>query len=161
MKTKAFFIFSFFFLIVSGSLSSIVLAKPQWLKEGLTATYKFNAYQIATRIFDVTPDGHGMSVEGMLYGNGTYSWAVRSLNGSQADVDIDVDLVFLDYDLEKNAWLTSPWNKSPSVKINVDDRETAASNGSLSRPPSTTTPSWAMTTRISATGWPTTTSSTC
>ena len=128
MKIRAFFIL-FFFLLVSGSICSVVVAKPNWLKEGLVVTYKFSAYDVITRVIGVTPDGRGTSVESMFSGNGTYSWAVKSLNGSDAEVEVDIDFVYEDYDIEKMMFFTNSWNKTASVRINVDDRETMASNG--------------------------------
>jgi hypothetical protein len=116
-------------LLANTQFSHIASAKPQWLKEGLTVKYNFNARFVSTRIFDVTPDSHGMSQEGMLSGNGTYTWAVKSLNGSQAEVEVNVDLVFSDYDLEEMMFFTNSWNKTSSVGIDVDDRDAVAANG--------------------------------
>lgn len=128
MNTNVSFIFLLFFMLLSACLFPVALAKPQWLKEGLAVTYKFNAYDVWTKFMGLTPEGASMH-EGMLDANGTYSWAVKSLNGSQAEVEVSVDLVFSDYDLEKMAWFTNSWNKTGSVEINVDDRETVAANG--------------------------------
>lgn len=125
MKTTAFFISFLFFLLVSSCLPSVALAKPYWLKEGFAATYKFKSYQIKTKIIEVLD--HGVACEALDQGNGTYSWKVKSLSGSYAEIDVDLDLVYRAR--EEGGFVALSWNKTASVKIDVDNRDTMTLNG--------------------------------
>jgi len=125
MRNTIFFIALLLFSLVS-SLSSVALAKPYWLKEGFAATYKFKSYRIMTKIIEVFDD-HGFACEALNRGDGTYSWEVKSLSGSYAEIDVDLDIVYRTW--EKGEVVTLPWNKTASVKIDVDNRDTMALNG--------------------------------
>jgi len=127
MKTTTFFTSFLFFLLVSSYLSSVALAKPYWLKEGFAATYKFKSYEIRTKIIEVFD--HGVACEALDQGNGTYSWEVKSLSGIYAEIDVDLDLIFRRYDNEKSEFVALPLNRTASVKIDMDNRDTIALNG--------------------------------
>jgi len=125
MKIKKLVFLPIFFLLSSNCFFPLALAKPYWLKEGFSATYKFKSYQIKTKIIEVSD--HGVACEALDRGNGTYSWEVKSLSGSYAEIDVDLDLVYRVR--EEGGFVTLPWNKTVSVKIDVDNRDTMAPNG--------------------------------
>jgi hypothetical protein len=126
MRRKIFTLFLLFFLLVNVFPFGVVFAKPQWLKEGLTATYRFMASSIVTRVIAILPN-HGAAVEALPNCNGTCSWSVKSISGSWAEVNVDLDFISSDY--TDQGKVTFPVNKTSSVRIDVDNRDTMASNG--------------------------------
>jgi hypothetical protein len=128
MKTTTFFISFLFFLLVSSCLPSVALGKPYWLKEGFAATYKVRSSGLISEIIEVV-DHNEVHCRGPAWGNGTYSWEVKSLSGSYAEADVHLDLVAEYWSDELSGYVTGAWNKTASVKIDVDNRDTMALNG--------------------------------
>ena len=114
-------------LLLISSLLPLTLAKPYWLKEGFSATYKVRSDGIISEIIEVV-DHTEVHCRGPIWADGTYSWKVKSLSGSYADVDFHIDLLVKDFD-ENNTLAIFPWNKTASVQMNVDNRDIIAPNG--------------------------------
>jgi hypothetical protein len=128
MKTASCFISIILLVALIFSLAPISVAKPQWLKEGLTVTYSLTSCEIVTEIIALLPD-NGVAEEVLFNANGTYSWRVDSLNGSIAETSISLNITHRLHDDEKNVFVSVPWNRSVSARIDVDSREAFALNG--------------------------------
>jgi len=128
MKIKKLIFLPIFFLLFSNCFFPLALAKPYWLKEGFSATYKVRSDGIISEIIEVV-DHSEVHCRGPNWGNGTYSWEVKSLTGSYAEVNVHLDLIAEYWSDEHSGFVTGPWNKTASVKTNVDNRDTMAPNG--------------------------------
>jgi len=126
MKRRALFV-PFFFLLFSSCFFPLASAKPHWLKEGFSATYRVRSGDIITKILKVV-DYNEVHCMGPNWGNGTYSWDVKAISGSYAEVNAHLDLLLEDFD-ENNTLAVFPWNRTVSVQMNVDNRDIIAPNG--------------------------------
>jgi hypothetical protein len=105
----------------------VVEAKPQWLNQDFTATYRVSTSGIVTKVLEVTDDS--MSIERIRRANGTYSWRVSSMGDEYVFADARLDLLFDDYDLNKSQFFQNTWNRTVSFKIDMDKRDVVALNG--------------------------------
>ena len=124
--------FLFLFLCVSCGLFRLVSAKPQFLKEGFGATYTLETVMVITQMISNPDDPQDLGVEGALGQpdkNGTYSWQVTSLDGSDAIVDVHLDLPVKELDRVTYEWIPTFWNKTARITVDVDNREATALNG--------------------------------
>jgi len=124
----------FLFLCAGSGFFPLTLAKLQWVKEGLYVVYRLElgGGLVVTRV-TTTSNGGDVGVDGAIGFNGTYSWNVKSLNGSYGDVDTNLDLFVREYiwvpEESKYNIVDKEWNKTAQIKLNVDDREAITTNG--------------------------------
>ena len=127
MKATIFLVLPLFFLLVINGLSPMALAKPYWFKEGFSATYKIISTDILTEDFEATAHGWlGMTVDDA---NGTYRWEVKAMSEGYAQVSVNLDLTGKYWSYEHSGFVIGPWNKSATVKMDVDNRTVTLLNG--------------------------------
>ncbi len=125
MRNKLSVIFVLF-LSLSSAFSCLTFAKPHFLQEGFSATYVVDPAWVLT---EVVVDSSGVGGDGgMGDGRGTYGWQATSLSGSEAQVltRLDVPVKVLDAD---SKFVSTVWNISGQITLDVDTREATASNG--------------------------------
>ena len=122
----------FLFLCVSCSLFKPGSAKPQFLKEGFGATYTFETIVVITQMISNPDDPQDLGADGALgqpNKKSTYEWQVTSLDGSDAIVDVHLDLPVEELNRTGKGWIPTVWNKTAKITMNVDNREATALNG--------------------------------
>jgi hypothetical protein len=127
MKARILLIFLFFFPIVISRYYPIGLAKPYWLKEGFSATYKIISTSILTEDFEAT--AHGWTGMAVRNANGTYRWEVKEMSGGYAEVGVNLDLTGKYWSYEHSGFVIGPWNRSATVEMDVDNRTVTLLNG--------------------------------
>ena len=127
MKSKILLVFLFLFPLMINGFSPMALAKPYWLKEGFSATYKIISTDILTEKFEATAHGWtGMTVDDA---NGTYRWEVKAMSEGYAEVDVNLDVTGKYWSYEHSGFIIGPWNRSATVKMDVDNRTVTLLNG--------------------------------